>query len=214
MQEPNSEKWTKMLAMPSLIHYLYTRQYQILGVGALSKDERVPTEFKLSVLAYCGAKLCGINELEELSKARIENLSKDLSIFDIQHVTEDIAGKLPRHGYWFFTQVDDWVKAALLVDDTLLTDNRIVDPVGRNAVFDKALVKCLTEMYLDLKSKVKQPAIAGSRARSEQEQTPVYAKTLGNAAMQMTSEPEKPSEIATQDLQAHVISITTYSMIG
>lgn len=192
-----------------MIHYLYTHQYQILGVDSLPDDERIPTEVKLSVLAYCAAKLCGIDELEALSKTKVEELSKHLSIFDIQRVTEEVAGKLPRHGDWFSTQVDAWVKAALMSDDALLSDNRIVDPIGRNAVFDKALVKCLTEMYFDLKSKLKQAPFGWSKARLEDEQIPVYAKTSGNAAMRMRPEPDTPTEIVTQGLQTHVSTATS-----
>jgi hypothetical protein len=189
----------------TLIHYLYTGQYQTLGSAALPDVERTPTEFKRSVLTYCAARLCGIGELEELTKSKIENLSKDLSIFDIQRVTEEISGKLPRHGDWFSAQVDSWAKAALSADDNLLTNSRIVDAIGRNAIFDKALMKALTEMYTELKAKVKQPFAGGGRSRTisvEQEETPSLTRTSGILGPRGKLEDEKST--GTQDLPIHV----------
>lgn len=191
----------------TLIHYLYTGRYQTLGLASLPDDERAPAEFKRSVLTYCAARLCGIGDLEELTKTKIENISKDLSIFDVQRITEEISGKLPRHGDWFSAKVDDLVKAALTTDDSLLTNPRIVDAIGRNAILDKALVKALTEMYTELKTKVKQSVVGGGRARTvsvEQEQSPTQTKTSSIPAPRGKVEDEKPTGIIIQDISFHV----------
>ena len=132
----------------TLIHYLYTGFYQTLNLASLPNDVKTATEFKRSVLTYCAARLCGIEKLEELTKLKIEELSKELSLFDIQHVAEEVAPKLPRSGDWFSSQVNKLVKASLMTDDNLLRDRRLYELVGRSAVFDRALVKSLAEMYM------------------------------------------------------------------
>jgi len=132
----------------TLIHYLYTKEYQTLSLTSLPDDVRTANEFKRSVLAYCAARLCGIEKLEELTKAKIEELSKELSIFDIQSVAEEVTPKLPRGGDWFTSQVNKWVKASLTKDDNVLRDWRLYRMVGKSTLFDRALIKAIAELYL------------------------------------------------------------------
>jgi len=132
----------------TFIHYLYTGRYQTLSLGSLPDDVKTATEFKRSVLTYFAARLCGIEKLEELTKVKIEELSKELSVFDIQHVAEEVAPKFPRSGDWFSSQVDKWVKTALIANDNLLRDRRLYELVGRSTMFDRALVRSIAEMYM------------------------------------------------------------------
>lgn len=184
----------------TLIHYLFTGQYQTLALDP--DDVRIVTEFKRSVLAYCAARLCGIERLEELTKAKVEELSKGLSIFDIQKVAEEVSPKLPRKGDWFSTQINKWIKAALMADDILPTEGRLIEVIGRCTIFDKAVVKGLGEMYSELK--VKPPNVTGSKAPLERELTESLTKNASITAVQDKADGIKQNGIVSQELKTFV----------
>jgi len=166
----------------TLIHYIYTGRYQTLGLDSIPSDLRTTIEFKRSVLAYCSALLCGIETLEELTKAKMEELSKELSIFDIQLVVEEVTPKLPQNDDWFPEQMQTWIKCKLMADDTLLIDGRLLDAIGRSALFDKAVVKGITEMYSEQVAKVKDPIGGRDHAPLDQDTTPKSRQTNGITA--------------------------------
>lgn len=139
----------------TLIHFIYTGQYEILGLDSASHDAKTATAFKRSVLAYFSALLCGIDKLGELTKEKMEELSKDLSIFDLQRILEEVYPKLPRDETWLPDRLQVWVKEKLDDDDdaTVLTDGRLLDVTGRIPLFDRAVLKGLAEMYIKEKRK-------------------------------------------------------------
>jgi hypothetical protein len=148
----------------TLIHFIYTGRYQILDSG----DERnAATDFKRSVLAYCAAKLCGIAKLEEYTKGKTEELQKDLSVFDLQRVSEEVLPKLPLRDEWFATGVQKWTRAKLSADGTLLEDERLLDVIGRSTIFDKAVVKSLMEMCVEKAANLDYPVANGNHTPVE-----------------------------------------------
>ena len=151
----------------TLTHYLYTGQYQTLSLGSVPDEDRLETEFKRSVLAYCAARLCGIDKLEELTKEKIEELSRELTIFNLQTVAEEVHSKLPEEGDWFSVRMNKWIKTQLADDDTLLTNDHLVGVIGGCALFDKAVVKGLTELYGE--QKAKNSAVDETNSPPEQE---------------------------------------------
>jgi hypothetical protein len=175
----------------TLIHYLYTTQYQTLALGSVPDEARIATEFKRSVLAYCAARLCGIESLEELTKVKIEELSQALSIFDLQRVAEEVATKLPRKGDWFSAQMNKWIKAALVADDSLLTKTDFLDAIGKSDVFDRAVVKGLIEMYGEQKAK---------NSNVNERQSPPDREE----AIPATRDRARPNGIVTQGLPTHI----------
>ena len=179
----------------TFIHYLYTGKYQTLGLGTVPEEARVATEFRRSVLAYCAARICGIEKLEELTKEKIEELSKELSIFNLQGVAEEVSSKLPKKGDWFSAQMNKWIKAALVSNDSLLQENGFLDIIGRSAVFDRAVVKSLTEMYGEQKAK-----------HSTVEKAPPQQEPKNPNITAARDKPEsvKPNGIVTQGLQSYI----------
>ena len=133
----------------TLIHYLYTGEYQVLGLESIPLEARTPEEFKTSILAYCAARHCGIDSLEDLTKTKIEQLGNDLSIFDLHRVAEQVSAKLPGDADWFSAQLNRWIKSALQADDHLLSDENLFNLV--RGTFDKAILKAVAEMYTKLK---------------------------------------------------------------
>ena len=142
-------------AAHTLIHFIYTERYQTLGLGSIPNDERARANFERSVLAYCAARLCGIEKLEEVTKERIERFGETLSVFDIQAVVENVSPKLPQNEIWFSEHLHKWIKADLMTNETLLTESHILHVIGRNALFDRAVVKAIAEMYSEKLAEVK-----------------------------------------------------------
>ena len=166
----------------TLIHYIYTGQYQTLGLESVPFDLRATTEFKRGVLAYCAALLCGIESLEVLTREKMEESNKDLSLFDMQRVVEEVTPKLPRNDKWFPEHMQRWIKAKMVDDDTLITEGRLLDVIGRSALFDRAVVKGVAEMYSEQAAKAKSTIDVGNRAPPQQ------AHATGPAKMERISE--------------------------
>lgn len=183
----------------TLIHYLYTGQYQTLALGSLPEEARIATEFKRSVLAYCAARMCGIEGLEEITKGKIEELSQELSIFDLQKVTEEVSTKLPRKGDWFSAQMNKWIKSALVANDTLLAEPRFLDVIGHSAVFDRAVVKGLTEMYGEQKAK---HSTVGESEPDPEQQEPMSGSVKSGSVTATQDRPDsaKPNGIVTHGI--------------
>src|SRR5579871_1033538 len=187
----------------TLIHYLYTNQYQTLAPAAtLPEEAKIAIGFKRSVLAYCAARLCGIEKLEEITKAKIEELSQELSIFDLQKVAKEVSTKLPKKSDWFSAQMNKWIKAALVANDNLLAEERFLEVIGHSAVFDRAVVKCLTEMYGE--QKAKNSTVHESESSVEQEPMIGSTKNANVSAAQDKQESAKTNGIVTHGIQTYV----------
>jgi hypothetical protein len=131
----------------TLIHFIYTKEYHTLGLGGVPENARAMAEFKRSVLAYCAARLCAIKQLEELTKAKMEHFSKQISVYNIQEVVAEVSGKLPHNEIWFPEHLYRWIKGMLQENDELVTDERLLDLVGKSPLFDKAVLRSVAEMY-------------------------------------------------------------------
>lgn len=131
----------------TLIHFIYTQKYQSLGLGGIPETARAAAEFKRSVLAYFAARLCSIEQLEEVTRSKMEHFSKQISVFDIQEIVAQISARLPQNEVWFPEHLYRWVKSMLQENDGLVANERLVDLIGKSPLFDKAVVRSVTEMY-------------------------------------------------------------------
>ncbi|KIW06417.1 uncharacterized protein PV09_02868 [Verruconis gallopava] len=133
----------------TLIHFIYTQQYQSLGLGGIPENVRAKAEFKRSILAYFAARLCEISTLEVLTKEKMEHFSKRISIYDVQEIITSVATKLPKDDIWFPEHLYRWVKGILRENDTIVSQERLLNVVGKCPLFDKALFKSVAEMYCE-----------------------------------------------------------------
>lgn len=131
----------------TLIHFLYTGVYHTLGLGGVAEHAKAAAEFKRSVLAYFAARLCGIRNLEELTKSKMAQYSKHMSVFEIQDVVAQIAGRLPDNEVWFPEHLYRWIKDILQKNDELVSDEKLLGLIGKSPLFDKAIVRSMAELY-------------------------------------------------------------------
>jgi len=123
------------------------------------------------VLAYCAAKLCGIANMEETTKVKMEEYRKGLSVFDLQLTAEEVSSKLPQSNDWFSEQIHKWIKDELVADVTLFTEGQILGVIGRSAIFDRACVKSIGELYSELLAGRAHPVVNGESTSQEKEST-------------------------------------------
>lgn len=131
----------------TLIHFIYTQKYQSLGLGGVPESARAVAEFKRSILAYCAAKLCKIEELEEVTRAKMDHFGELLSLFDIHAVVAQTSQMLPQNDVWFPEHLYRWLKTILKGNDELVSDERLYDLIGDCKLFNKAIVRSIAEMY-------------------------------------------------------------------
>ena len=173
----------------TLIHYIYTHCYETLGLGSLPDDVKNTAEFKRSVLAYCAARLCGIVPLEEVTKLKMEEFRHGLSVFDIQRITEEVSSKLPQKNDWFSENIHKWIKDELMADVTTVTGGKLLNTIGKNKLFDRAVVKCIAEMYSELLAK-------STTNSTSHEQKLTVAPTNGASITERESSMSVPCEVS------------------
>jgi len=96
-------------------------------------------------------------------------LQKELSVFDLQCIAEEVSTKLPQQDDWFSTGIQKWIRTRLTADGTLFTDQRLLDVIGRSTIFDKAVVKSLMEMYVEKIANIEHSVVNGNHTILESE---------------------------------------------
>jgi hypothetical protein len=166
----------------TLIHFIYTGRYETLPLGPIPDDAKKTAEFKRSVLAYCAARLCGIEALEDVTKVKMEEFRLGLSVFDLQHITEEVSSKLPQNNDWYSENLHNWIKDELVAHVTTITEGKLPNTIGRSVLFDRAVVKCIAEMYSEILAKNAHPVVSENGTSSEKE------LTLGSTSTESTAE--------------------------
>jgi hypothetical protein len=159
----------------TLIHFIYTSRYQTLKSDGPDEHPAF-TDFKRALLAYCAARLCGIAKLEDYIKDKAQGLQKELSVFDLQVIAKEISSKLSQRDDWFATSIQKWVKARLIEDATLLTDERLPDVIGRSKLFDRAVVKSMMEMCVEKGVTGGPPVVNGDHSSTDSEPAVEFSK--------------------------------------
>jgi len=154
------------------------------------------------VLAYCAAKLCGIANMEETTKVKMEEYRKGLSVFDLQLTAEEVSSKLPRSNDWFSEQIHKWIKDELMADVTLFTKGQILRVIGRSAIFDRACVKSIGELYSELLADRTHPVINGDSMSHEKEST--------SRSLEISNVPEAPDHV--KEVQPEPVPVPTVEL--
>lgn len=148
----------------SLMHYLYTGEYQTLKSVETSKKTSSDTtgqetrsyvpdrisilEYKRSVSLYCIVRTYGLERLVIWSKAQMKLLDGSISIWDILEIAEEAYSKLPHNELWFAEYLKGTMQTALRVDKILPTRNEFLSRIGRVKRFDQALMRIVAKIYV------------------------------------------------------------------
>lgn len=139
-----------------MLHFLFTGEYQTLGLDSHDIEATALAEFKVGILAYCAALSCDLEVLRDLAKGEIIKAAPGVSLSDLQRTIREVGTKLPLDDDWFSTQMQLWIRARLDANETLFTKGRLLTIVGQDAVFDRAVTKAVVDMYARLLTSVKE----------------------------------------------------------
>jgi len=99
------------------------------------------------MLVYCAARLYTLNGLADYATGKMELFGKDLSIFQILDITDDVYPKLLEDETWFPEYLKTQVEDAFNLDETIFAQEKFLDYIGRAPAFSKALAKIMVEIF-------------------------------------------------------------------
>ena len=141
----------------TLVHYLSTGTYHTLELHNLSEHAMKVAEYNRSVRLYCVTKKYGLSGLEQLSKHYAEIYNKEISLLELLDVAEEAFQSLLDDEVWFTDCLKKKMTAAFEEDKSLFTKPIFLDHIGNVKRFDKALVKCIAEIYAEMDSPTQEP---------------------------------------------------------
>jgi hypothetical protein len=131
----------------TLVHYLYTGQYQAFDLVDEAVIDRTRAAYKHATCVYCTALQYGLPELAELAKEKIPSLSKEVAIFDIMSVAREHAfPNLPEAETWYPAHVEDAIKNAVDSDPELFVKPEFVDQVEGDRRFRQVVMKAVVKI--------------------------------------------------------------------
>ncbi|EFW16267.1 hypothetical protein D8B26_006039 [Coccidioides posadasii str. Silveira] len=140
----------------TLVHFLYTDEYQTLKHPISSKAETKATEYRRSILVYQAASAYGLPLLLERAKERINEFDNAVSIFEALDIAKIVYEKLQDGDKeWFCGYIRRKLENAFDADDTLFAQDQFRGYVGEAPTFSRMLVKLLVEIYSDRLSRTR-----------------------------------------------------------
>lgn len=128
----------------TLVHFLYTGEYQTLSPLAVLDNA---IEYKRSIRIYFVARGYELDDLVSHAKSKMRELEEGLSIFSILDIAVEMLPKLLPDETWFFEYIHNIILEAFKKEQSLFTDERFLDCMGKNVAFDKFLVKSIVKVY-------------------------------------------------------------------
>ncbi|KAE8337513.1 hypothetical protein BDV24DRAFT_139981 [Aspergillus arachidicola] len=133
----------------TLVHYLYTGEYETLRDGPDPTIPRRTIEYRRSAFAYLAARKYGLGGLEAHAKHYIEVFDRDVPTPDILRIARSIYSKLPRDETWFQDYIRVKMEDEFEADDAVFKREWFLNGIGRDASFDRLLVQIMAEIYSD-----------------------------------------------------------------
>ena len=142
----------------TIVHYLHTGTYQTLKLRNVSHDAKNLAKYTRDMRLYCVTKQCGLASLEELSKQYAETHSQEISFTQMLEVAEKVFKKFPDDEVWFTDCLKKKMRIALEADKFVFTKDNFLDRIGKVKNLDRALVKCIAELYAEKHSHTQEPS--------------------------------------------------------
>lgn len=130
----------------TLVHYLYSKDYETLNVVAESSSSEMCTEFTQGLLVYImTVKYNGLNDLKALAIGEMDHLGSKLSICEVVGAIKQHFSKL-KSPSWMHEYVRKRVDKAFAEDHTIFRSTTFLD-AGGNADCDRFLMGCVMDSY-------------------------------------------------------------------
>jgi hypothetical protein len=130
-------------AAHTLIHYLYTGRFEIIH----QREESAFIQYKRSLVAFCAACICGIDGLREIAKDKMTSLLNEISLIELQSLTEEFSANIPHMDSWLLKHIEDKIITEVTNNESYYgRESLLPNCIGRCAVFDKAVVHTLAAL--------------------------------------------------------------------
>ncbi|KAI9800365.1 MAG: hypothetical protein M1825_004135 [Sarcosagium campestre] len=130
----------------SLVHYLYTGTYQTLRSQDVGSKATM-TEYGRNVQLLGAARDYDLSGLEVLTKGNIENLGRDLSIFDKLDAVGDNCSNLVNDANWFTDYLTAEIRNAFVADETLFESLKFSTFFSKDHSFSQWLFRVTVQIF-------------------------------------------------------------------
>lgn len=137
----------------TVVHFLCTGNYETLRTTSEPGVSRMAIEFRKSMLVYQAARKYDLYGLQTYAKKYIEMFDESMSIFDRMEAAREIYSKLPKDETWLASYIDKQLQIAFSLDTNIFQREEFYDGVGRDPVFDKAVMRTVVNIYSEVLSK-------------------------------------------------------------
>ncbi|OJJ78837.1 uncharacterized protein ASPGLDRAFT_30334 [Aspergillus glaucus CBS 516.65] len=115
----------------TLVHYLYTGEYQTLEVkGEKPRHER---EYRRSVIVYCVAVSFGMHDLACKATRYIEHFGGTVNIYQILGTAVLVYGKMPKDN-WYCKYLESKMTAAFAKDQNFFEKGEYMHPYSKRII--------------------------------------------------------------------------------
>ncbi|KAJ4319696.1 hypothetical protein N0V94_003755 [Neodidymelliopsis sp. IMI 364377] len=130
----------------TLVHYLYSKDYETLDVVAESPLSEAYIQFTRALLVYImTVKYNGLNSLRDLAIREMEDHGSRMTICQALGAIKDHFSKLESPS-WIHDYVCKRVKVAFAEDHTVFKSTTFLEIIG-NVDYDKFMMRCVMDSY-------------------------------------------------------------------
>jgi hypothetical protein len=169
----------------SLVHYLYTDDYQSLNRGTTGDEFSLAIgDYKYYVQLYCVASIFKLPGLQDLVIGKIKLLEFDIPIGEVLSSAEEVFHRLPDEDTWYPKDLTDRLRTAYKHASDFFKSSTFLDCFAKTSKLNIFLVRALVQIYSELLEGSSKP----NKALGEEcltEDTPVE---------KLTADREKPCD--------------------
>ncbi|GMF81964.1 unnamed protein product [Aspergillus oryzae] len=130
----------------TIIHYLYTGDYQTVKPSSISQLWRRAIEYAQSVFAYRAAVRYGLDGLAEHAKRYMGIFDKEVSIINIISLGRKAFPRISEEP-WFSEYLTAQITASFKADEGIFQQEQFFEGFGESVDFDKFLGKAMVQVY-------------------------------------------------------------------
>lgn len=131
----------------TFIHYLYSKNYEILVNGISTAGDMQEKEFEHGILVYSAAVKYDISGLVQLAKDEVCKAAASLTLSSAIKHARNVFDSLPRGDEWFLGFMKSLMEESMEKNaDTFLSKN-FFSGFGKHKAFDPYLCRSIVEIY-------------------------------------------------------------------
>ncbi|EAW14873.1 uncharacterized protein ACLA_002840 [Aspergillus clavatus NRRL 1] len=137
----------------TVVHFLRTGNYETLRAASEPGVSKMAIEYRRSMLVYQAARKYDLCDLETYAKKYIEMFGESMSTFDRMEAAREIYSRLPQDETWLASYINKQLRIAFSLDETIFQREEFYHGVGKDPVFDKAVMRMVVNIYSELLSR-------------------------------------------------------------